>query len=222
MTNKIGIDLNGVLRDINLKISQVYEKNYIETYSEDYSDGIKTYTLDMSGNTELDEQSESFKYEMSLPVTSLNLMEHFKFQNEDDFYNFLYEDFAMQIFGHSPSTELNSFVVLNDIIESTKGKYEFSIFSKEFSKSKPASLFFISKFGCIIDSVIFYNNNNLQNKLSDYDVIVTANPDLIKLYPEKCIKYVTTYNEGTMCNSEIVTLKELINKIEEIKHVDLI
>jgi hypothetical protein len=138
MTNKIGIDLNGVLRDINLKISQVYEKNYIEPYSEDYSDGIKTYTLDMSGNTELEEQSESFKYEMTLPVTSLNLMEHFKFQNEDNFYNFLYEDFAMQIFGHSPSTELNSFVVLNDIIESTKGKYEFSIFSKEFSKSKPS------------------------------------------------------------------------------------
>ena len=73
MITKIGVDLNGVLRDINLKISQVYEKNYIETYSEDYSDGIKTYTLDMSGNTELDEQSESFKYEMTLPVTSLNL-----------------------------------------------------------------------------------------------------------------------------------------------------
>ena len=222
MITKIGIDLNGVLRDINLKISQIYEKNFIETYSEDYSDGIKTYTLDMSGNTELEEQSEPFKYEMNLPVKSLNLMNHFKFETEDDFYDFLYEDFAMQIFGHSPSTEMNSFVVLNDLIDSTKGKYEFSILSKEFSKSKPASLFFISKFGCMVDSVIFYNNNNLQNKLSDYDVIVTANPELINLYPEKCIKYVTTYNEDTICNSEIVTLKELINKIEEIKNVDLI
>lgn len=222
MITKIGIDLNGVLRDINLKISQIYEKNFIEQYSEDYSDGIKTYTLDMSGNTELEESSEPFTYEMNLPVKSLNLMDHFKFQTEEDFYNFLYEDFAMQIFGHSPSTEMNSFVILNELIESTKGKYEFSIFSKEFSKSKPASLFFVSKFGCMVDSVIFYNNNNLQNKLSDYDVIVTANPELIKLYPEKCIKYVTTYNEETISNCEIVTLKELINKIEEIKHVDII
>ena len=84
----------------------------------------------MSGNTELEEQSEPFKYEMNLPVKSLNLIEHFKFETEDDFYDFLYEDFAMQIFGHSPSTEMNSFVVLNDLIDSTKGKYEFSIFSK--------------------------------------------------------------------------------------------
>jgi hypothetical protein len=128
----------------------------------------------------------------------------------------------MQIFGHSPSTEIDTFVSLNEIIESNKEKYEFSIFSKGIGKSKPASLFFISKFGCLIDSVIFYNNNNLQKKLSNYDVIITSNPELIKLYPEKCVKFITSYNKDVVANCEIETIKNLITKIEDIKYVDLI
>jgi len=128
----------------------------------------------------------------------------------------------MQIFGHSPSTEMDTFVVLNDLIESNKENYEFSIFSKGVGKSKPASLFFISKFGCLIDSVIFYNNNNLQKKLSNYDVIITSNPEIIKLYPEKCVKFKTSYNQDVIANCEIDTIKDLIKNIESIKYVDLI
>jgi hypothetical protein len=222
MKINIGIDLDGVLRNTVLKMSQVYEKNYLENYEDESSKQIKTYILDEDGNPILEESGEYFKYEMVLPVDSSNFMEHFKFPNEDDYYNFLYEDFVMQIFGHSPSTEIDTFVSLNEIIESNKEKYEFSIFSKGIGKSKPASLFFISKFGCLIDSVIFYNNNNLQKKLSNYDVIITSNPELIKLYPEKCVKFITSYNKDVVANCEIETIKNLITKIEGIKHVDLI
>jgi hypothetical protein len=154
MITKIGIDLDGVLRDNILKISQLYEKNYLETQTDEFSEPIKTYTLDESGNTVLNEHQDSFIYEMILPVNSLDLENHFKFPSEEDYYNFIYEDFVMQIFGHSPSTEMDTFVSLNEIIESTKNKYDFSIFSKCVGKSKPASLFFISKFGCLIDSVM--------------------------------------------------------------------
>jgi hypothetical protein len=222
MKTKVGIDLDGVLRDTILKISQVYEKNYLDNFNDEFLEPIKTYNLDESGNTTLEDFQETFKYEMTYPVQSFDLPTQFKFPTEEDFYNFLYEDFVMQIFGHSPSTEMDSFVVLNDIIESNKEKYEFSIFSKGVGKSKPASLFFISKFGCLIDSVIFYNNNNLQKKLSNYDVIITSNPDLIKLYPEKCVKFNTSYNKDVVANCEMDTIKELIKKIEDIKYVDLI
>jgi len=222
MKTKVGIDLDGVLRDTFLKISQIYEKNYLEEYSDEFSEPIKTYTLDESGNTSLNEIEDNFKYEMIFPLVNLELKEHFKFPTEDDFYNFLYEDFVMQIFGHSPSTEMDTFVVLNDLIESNKENYEFSIFSKGVGKSKPASLFFISKFGCLIDSVIFYNNNNLQKKLSNYDVIITSNPEIIKLYPEKCVKFKTSYNKDVIANCETDTIKNLIKKIEDIKYVDLI
>jgi len=82
MITKIGIDLNGVLRDINLKISQIYEKNFIETYSEDYSDGIKTYTLDMSGNTELIQQKENMNFQFfQKNLVNQNPHHYFSFQN---------------------------------------------------------------------------------------------------------------------------------------------
>ena len=222
MRTKVGIDLDGVLRDTILKMSQVYEKNYLEGDGEENDDTIKTYTLDEEGNTTLEKSSESFKYEIVTPIDTDNFMNHFKFPTEDDYYNFLYEDFVMQIFGHLPSTEMDSFVSLNDLIETNKDKYEFSIFSKGVGKSKPASLFFISKFGCLIDSVIFYNNKNLQNKLSNYDVIITSNPEIIKLYPHKCVKFNTSYNKDVVANCEMDTIKDLIKKIEDIKYVDLI
>ena len=222
MKTNVGIDLDGVLRDTILKISQLYEKTYLENYEDEFSEPIKTYILDESGNPVLEDDLKPFNYEMILPVVSADLKEHFKFPSEEDFYNFIYEDFVMQIFGHSPSTEMDTFVSLNEIIESNKEKYEFSIFSKGVGKSKPASLFFISKFGCLIDSVIFYNNNNLQKKLSNYDVIITPNPELIKLYPQKCIKFNTSYNKEISSNCEMDTIKDLIKKIEDIKYVDLI
>ena len=128
MRTKVGVDLDGVLRDTILKISQVYEKNYLENFLDEFSEPIKTYTLDESGNTELNELTEQFKYEMTYPIDNLDLKEHFKFPTEEDFYNFLYEDFVMQIFGHAPSTEIDTFVVLNELIECNKENYEFSIF----------------------------------------------------------------------------------------------
>ena len=45
---KIGIEINGVLRDTIGKFTQVYEKHMIE----ESDDGNKTYEIDLSGNTE--------------------------------------------------------------------------------------------------------------------------------------------------------------------------
>ena len=64
----------------------------------------KTYELDMSGNTEEITPKEEFKYEILSDVTSLNLMDHFRFNDENELYSFMYEDFAMQIFGHAGSS----------------------------------------------------------------------------------------------------------------------
>ena len=76
---KIGIEINGVLRDTIGKLTQVYQKNFIDVYDDEFID--PTYELDMSGNTELTIQDNSFKYGMELPVDSLDIPKHFKFQN---------------------------------------------------------------------------------------------------------------------------------------------
>ena len=48
---KIGIDINGVLRDTIGKFEQLYEKHLIEKNEDQFLGD--TYKLDMSGNTEL-------------------------------------------------------------------------------------------------------------------------------------------------------------------------
>ena len=73
---RIGIEINGVLRDTISKFTQVYEKHKIE---ESEFDG-KTFELDLSGNTESIPTPEQIEYKILSDVTSLNLMEHFKFE----------------------------------------------------------------------------------------------------------------------------------------------
>ena len=48
---KIGIDINGVLRDTIGKFQQLYEKHLIESDEDQYMG--QTYEIDMSGNTEM-------------------------------------------------------------------------------------------------------------------------------------------------------------------------
>ena len=155
---RIGIELNGVLRDTISKMTQVYEKHMVEEMADEI---IKTYetTVDSEDYIEMSFNEVDFVYEIKSPVTSLNLMDHFSFKDKDELYNFLYEEFPMQIFGHAPSTELTSFNDLNDVYYKLRDDHDLMIVSDEIGRSKPASLFFLSKFGCLIESgmkLIFY------------------------------------------------------------------
>jgi hypothetical protein len=82
---RISIDVNGVLRDTLGKIEQIYQKFFIEDYVKE-------------------ENEEEFEYSMDLPVTSIDLINHFKFKNKEDLFSFLYVDFPMNIFGHAGSS----------------------------------------------------------------------------------------------------------------------
>ena len=203
---RIGIEINGVLRNTIGKFTQLYEKHMIE--EEDY-DG-KTFELDMSGNTEELVSKESFNYRILSDVTSLNLMEHFNFNDEDELYKFMYEDFAMQIFGHAGSSETFTFNDLNDLYFKYRDNNELIIVSDEMGKSKPASLFFLSKFGCLLEKIKFYSNLTLSNMWEEVDILLTSNPILINEKPKNkiVVKYNTDYNKNVDCEHEISTLKE--------------
>jgi hypothetical protein len=203
---KIGIEINGVLRDTIGKFTQLYEKHMIE--EEDY-DG-QSFDVDISGNTEAIVSSEKFEYKILSDVTSLNLMDHFNFNNEDDLYNFMYKDFAMQIFGHAGSTETFTFNDLNDLYMNYRDNYDMLIVSDEMGKSKPASLFFLSKFGCQLEKVKFYSNSTINSMWDEVDVLLTANPSLLLNKPngKTVVKYKTIYNQDIKSEYEIETLKE--------------
>jgi hypothetical protein len=60
---RIGIEINGVLRNTLDKIEQTYQKFMI-----DKTDGI--------------EEENTFNYEITTPVDSLDLKKHFSFEND--------------------------------------------------------------------------------------------------------------------------------------------
>jgi hypothetical protein len=212
---RIVIEINGVLRDTIGKLTQLYEKHMIE---EKDHDG-KTFELDMSGNTEELVSKEEFKYEILSDVTSLDLMQHFKFNDKEELYSFMYEDFAMQIFGHAGSTETFTFNDLNEIYHKYRDKNELLIVSDEMGKSKPASLFFLSKFGCLLEKIKFYSNLTKNVMWNEIDVLLTSNPDLILEKPKDkiVVKYNTIYNKNINCEYEISSLKEFDEILQKLK-----
>jgi hypothetical protein len=211
---RIGIEINGVLRDTIGKITQLYEKHMIE----EKDDNNKSFEVDISGNTEELVIPEEFEYKILSEVTSLNLMDHFSFKDEDELYNFMYKDFAMQIFGHAGSTETFSFNELNEIYQKYRDTNELLIVSDEMGKSKPASLFFLSKFGCQLEKIKFYSNLTINSMWNEIDVLLTANPTLLLEKPKDkiVVKYNTNYNKNVDCEYEISSLKEFDEILQKI------
>ena len=206
---RIAIDVNGVLRDTIGKFKQLYEKNLVDGYQNEFSN--PTYILDLSGNTEVELLPEPFEYKILSPVTSLDLQTHFAFQSQEEYYSFMYEEYCMELFGHTPSTEMTTFIDLNEIYIRHRDKIDFLIVSDEIGKSKPASLFFLSKFGCELEKVVFYSNVT-QNKIWDeFDVLLTANPNLLLNHPNDkiLIKFETDYNKDIKTYHTIKKLKDL-------------
>ena len=193
---RIGIEINGVLRDTIGKLEQVYQKYFIDKW-----EGF-------------DEQE--FKYEMTLPVTSLNLKEHFKFKDDEEFFSFLYEENAMEIFGHAGSTETFTFNDFNNFYLDFRSENDVIIISDEIGKSKPATLFFLSKFGCLTEEIKFYSNSTINSMWDRIDVLLTANPDLLLNHPEnvRVIKFNTEYNKNIEYSDSIDTLKEFSDKLK--------
>lgn len=213
---KIAIDVNGVLRDTIGKFKQLYEKHLIEGNTSDFFS--PTYTIDLSGNTEIQEQPEPFEYKLISDVTSLDLEKHFSFQSKEEFYSFMYEEYCMEIFGHAPSTEMTTFIDLNDIYVNNRKQWDFIILSDEIGKSKPTTLFFLSKFGCELEKVIFYSNITLDTIWNEFDVLLTANPNLLLNHPKDkiVIKFETEYNKDIKKEYSITKLKELEEILKQI------
>jgi hypothetical protein len=197
---RIGIELNGVLRDTLKKIQQEYEKWYLNNPFRD------------------ENEEDDFKYEVLSELTTLDIFSHLKFRSEDELYDFLYKEHTMEIFGHAGSVEPSGLVELNEFYLDMRESHDIIVVSDEIGKSKPASLFFISKFGCLVESVKFYSESTINSLWDSVDILLTANPKLLLNHPKNkiVIKFNTTYNNDVESEFYISSLKELKTKIQEI------
>lgn len=194
---KIGIELNGVLRNTLKKIQQEYEKWYLENPFK---------------------EEDEFTYEVISELESLEISKHLKFRDENELYDFLYKEHTMEIFGHAGSVEISGMMDLNDFYLDVRDNHDVIIVSDEIGKSKPASLFFISKFGCLVESVRFYSESTINSLWDSVDILLTANPKLLLNHPENkiVIKFNTVYNSDIKTEHSISSIKEFKTKIDEI------
>jgi hypothetical protein len=194
---RIGIELNGVLRNTLKKIQQEYEKWYL----------VNPF-----------KEEDDFTYEVISELESLEISKHLKFRDENELYDFLYKEHTMEIFGHAGSVEPSGLLEFNDFYLDMRDEHDILIVSDEIGKSKPASLFFISKFGCLVETVKFYSESTINSLWESVDVLLTANPNLLLYHPKNkiVIKFNTTYNENIKTDHNISSLKELKTKIQEI------
>lgn len=214
---RIGIDINGVLRDTIGKFTQLYEKNLIDS---DDEISQTTYELDMSGNTSpITETLEKFEYKKLSDVDTLELDKHFAFRSKDELFNFMYEEYAMELFGHAPSTEMTTFNILNDLYFDLRDNNELIIVSSEIGKSKPSSLFFLSKFGCLLEKVIFFSEITKKTMWDQIDILLTADPNILLGKPvgKTVVKFNTSYNKHINSEYEISSLSEFGEIIKILK-----
>ena len=200
---RIGIEINGVLRDTLKKIQQEYEKWYLnENWKE----------------MEFIKDEKDIKRKVISDVTSLDLKKHLEFKNEDEIYDFLYDEHTMEIFGHAGSVEYSGMNDLNDFYVDMRDFHDIIIVSDEIGKSKPASLFFLAKFGCMLEQVKFYSESTINSLWDSVDILLTANPNLLLNHPDNkiVIKYDTVYNSDIKSENSISKLKDLKTKIENL------
>jgi hypothetical protein len=140
------------------------------------------------------------------------------FRSKEELFNFMYEEYAMELFGHAPSTEMTTFNDLNDVYVKFRDNHELLIVSDEIGKSKPASLFFLSKFGCLLEKVKFYSNSTINSMWDEVDILLTSNPVLLLEHPsdKTLIKFETEYNKQINTTHTISSIKELEMKLKQI------
>ena len=193
---RVAIEIDGVLRDTFAKLEQIYQKFLID---------------------ELDLVDEDFKFEIKKPFDTKDFTNHFVFKNEEEFVTFVYEEFAMEIFGHSPSSELTTFIDLKDLQINHQNEIEWVLISEQIGKTKPATLFFISKFGCDVDKVVFFNKKTIDKIWDEFDILVASSPNLLSNTDTKpTIKYERTYNSNIDVQYTITNLKELESTLKKI------
>jgi len=191
---EIFISIDGVLRNTIAKFDYHYKDYYLDSEPEE-----KT------------EEENSFEYGLIEPVKNNFLLESYKFQSKDEFDNFTFMDYAVEIFGHANPSYSNVFFELNKFIYENK-EHNFTLIGlDELGKAKPSTLFFLSKNGFMGNNIKFTASSEIPNLWKKCDLWITDSNAVIEYSPKnkKVIKFNTDYNQHFTNPLEIHKLTEI-------------
>ena len=147
-------------------------------------------------------------------LKSLNLLEYLKFETEEELLEWMYVECPMEIFGNGLALRDNIFNTLNTFYKDFRDEHEIIIVSEEIEKSKSATLFFLAKYGCLIDNIKFFGLNSFyDNVWEDVDMIITTDPQLISKKPKnkKSIKIEDRFNKEINSDFTISELEQIFD-----------
>lgn len=208
---KIAIDLNDVIRKFTYNYAEVYIRNYNRDFDMDSIEEVWTNDLKLV----------------------------FPFKTDEAYVRFVYEDYAYDIFGkcelmererrtsegiaQGTATALNEWLgkTIRDIDCDEEIEVMF-VSPMEMGASIGATYFFLSKLNLPVREVYFPKDSlTIWDKC---DVLITANPDLLKAKPDgkKSIKIKADYNKDCEADMEFQRLTTFLcdenNTIKLLNH----
>jgi hypothetical protein len=189
---EIYISIDGVIR------------NTIQKFDYHYNDAFLADDIQF-------EEGNSFKYGITEPIQNNNLLDSYNFQSKEEFENFLFIEYPIEIFGHAGLSYSTTFTDLHKIIFDNSDHNFTLIGLDELGKSRPATLFFLSKNGFLGNNIKFIKSDDINEMWSKCDIWVTDNKNIVDSCPENKIvyKFNTTYNQYFTNKKEISKLTEI-------------
>lgn len=152
-----------------------------------------------------------YDLKVSSPVVTPNLMSYVHFDSDDELLDFLYSEASMEIFGHARESSNNIISHLVELYKSMPSDYKLRIVSDDLGKAKPATLWFLAKYGCSMDELIFYTTETVNYVWDTTDIFITSDLDVISTKPEnkKLVTVSKEYNTNTVSNLTINSIMEI-------------
>ena len=157
------------------------------------------------------EDGNNFQYGVTEPIQNDNLLNSYGFQSREEFENFLFIEYPIEIFGHAGLSYSTTFTDLHKLIYDNP-QHNFTIIGlDELGKAKPATLFFLSKNGFLGNNIKFSRTSEINELWNDCDIWITDNKNVLDATPSNKIgvKFQTTYNQYFTYDKEITKLTEI-------------
>ena len=229
---KIGISINGVLRDYFGQIEKTHTKYFppkdVENEDGTITEGepieVKDYDLEkwVIFPKEEVEQAELVFDPNYDPFDKTNreneneVLELVKKEENVTVQEFMYEKCTLEIFGSADETVPYAMKTLNDLILEYP-EHEFIVMSREGGLSVPSTYFFLSKTSCQCQNVKFVTNS--KDHWNYVDMMVTDHPDIIESKPENktCVVIDKDFNKFLDDTDRINSIKDLRDILESLK-----
>ena len=190
---EIYISIDGVIRNT----IQKFDYHYNEAY--------------LADDVIFEEDAVPFEYGVTEPIQNDNLLNSYKFQSKEEFENFLFIEYPIEIFGHAGLSYSTTFTDLHKLIYDNP-EHNFTLIGlDELGKARPSTLFFLSKNGFLGNNIKFSRSSYMNELWNKCDMWITDNKSVLDSCPENktAIKFKTTYNQFFTYNKEISKLTEI-------------